>query len=281
MKLCRYGSPGQERPGLIDGEGRLRDLSRVKSRLTAADLSPESLAALASIDPYKLPLVDGTPRVGVPYEGISKFVCIGLNYSDHATESNLAIPSEPLVFMKATSALCGPNDEIIMPKGSTKLDWEVELAIVIGTTARYVKEQNALDYVAGYSVANDVSERAFQMQSSQWDKGKGCDSFGPLGPWLVTKDEIADPQVLDLWLEVNDERMQSGNTRDMIFDVPQLISYVSRFMTLLPGDVISTGTPAGVGMGKRPEPRWLRSGDRVRLGVEGLGVQSQAVVDWR
>ena len=274
VKLCRFGERGAERPGLIDATGRLRDLSPVQRALDESALSPPTLSALAQIDPDALPFVEGSPRFGVPWSGISKFICIGLNYSDHAAESGLAVP---IIFLKAPSAICGPDDGIVQPRGSTRLDWEVELGVVIGTTARYVEDADALDYVAGYCVVNDVSERAFQMQSSQWDKGKGCDSFGPIGPWLVTRDEITDPQNLDMWLNVNGERRQTGNTRTMIFTVRQLVAYCSRYMTLLPGDIIATGTPPGVGMGMKPEPQWLKPGDVVELGIEGLGRQRQQV----
>jgi len=222
--------------------------------------------------------VKGEPRLGVPFTGISKYVAIGLNYSDHAAEAGMAVPTEPIIFMKATTCICGPNDDTVEPRNATKLDWEVELAVVIGRLARYVSEDQALDFVAGYCVANDVSERAFQLQSSQWDKGKGCDTFGPLGPWLVTPDEVPDPQNLDMWLDVNGERMQTGNTRTMIFGVRKLISYCSQYMTLRPGDVIATGTPPGVGMGKKPQPVWLKPGDVVTLGIDGLGEQRQKVV---
>lgn len=278
MKLCRFGPKGTERPGMIDPNGTLRDISALKPRLQATDLSPEGLAALAAIDLAKFPAVPEGTRYGTPIEGVGKYICIGLNYSDHAKESNLPIPSEPIIFLKAVSALCGPNDDTLMPVGCTKLDWEVELAIVVGSEARNVPAERALDHVAGWCLANDISERAFQMQSSQWDKGKGCDTFGPLGPWLVTKDEIADPCNLDMWLDVNGKRMQSGNTRTMIFDPATIISYVSRFMTLMPGDVIATGTPPGVGMGIKPQPVFLKEGDVVELGIEGLGRQRQTVV---
>ncbi|MGZ5118314.1 MAG: fumarylacetoacetate hydrolase family protein, partial [Burkholderiales bacterium] len=244
----------------------------------ASALAAGALNKLARIKPESLPLVSGNPRLGVPYTGISKYVAIGLNYSDHAAEAGMAVPSEPIIFMKATTCICGPNDDTIQPRGSTKLDWEVELAVVIGRRAQYVSEDEALGYVAGYCVANDVSERAFQLQSSQWDKGKGCDTFGPIGPWLVTPDEVPDPQNLDMWLDVNGERMQSGNTHTMIFGVRKLISYCSHYMTLLPGDVIATGTPPGVGMGKKPNPVWLKPGDVVTLGIDGLGVQRQKIV---
>jgi 2,4-didehydro-3-deoxy-L-rhamnonate hydrolase len=278
MKLCRYGDAGAEKPGLIDQAGKLRDLSGFIRDIDPQALSSEGLARLAGCDAESLPLVQGTPRFGVPWTGISKYIAIGLNYSDHAAEANLPVPTEPIIFMKAPSSICGPNDDTVRPKHAEKLDWEVELAVVIGTRAQYVEESRALDYVAGYCVANDVSERAFQFQSSQWDKGKGCDTFGPLGPWLVTKDEIPDPEDLEMWLEVNGERMQSGNTRTMIFGVKKLVSYCSHYMTLLPGDVIATGTPPGVGMGKKPHPVWLKPGDSVRLGIRGLGEQRQSVV---
>jgi 2-keto-4-pentenoate hydratase/2-oxohepta-3-ene-1,7-dioic acid hydratase in catechol pathway len=281
MKLCRYGNPGSEKPALIDNAGNLRDLSNIVRDIDAAALSPESLAKIAAAKPESLPLVEGNPRIGLPVNGISKYIAIGLNYSDHAAEANMAVPSEPIIFMKALSCLCGPNDETIQPKGSTKLDWEVELAVVIGRKALYVSEASALDHVAGYCLANDVSERAFQLQSSQWDKGKGCDTFGPLGPWIATRDEIPDPQALDMWLDVNGKRMQSGNTRTMIFGVKKLVSYCSNYMTLLPGDVICTGTPPGVGMGKKPEPLYLKPGDVVTLGIQGLGEQRQKVVAYR
>jgi len=278
MKLCRYGNPGQEKPGMIDSDGKLRDLSKVVADIDGGALSPESLKKLAATKPDSLPLVIGDPRIGVPVNGISKYVAIGLNYSDHAKEAGMAVPSEPIIFMKALSSICGPNDDTVQPKNSTKLDWEVELTIVIGRKAQYVSEGDSLNYVAGYCLANDVSERAFQLQSSQWDKGKGCDTFGPLGPWLVTSDEVGDPQNLDMWLDVNGKRMQSGNTATMIFGVKKLVSYCSHYMTLLPGDMICTGTPPGVGMGKKPEPIWLKPGDIVTLGIEKLGEQRQKVV---
>ncbi|MFG1466533.1 fumarylacetoacetate hydrolase family protein [Xanthobacter sp. DSM 24535] len=278
MKLCRYGAPGLEKPGLMDEHGTLRDLSGICADIEPRNLAPEGLAGLAAIDPAALPQVAGTPRLAVPYAGMSKFICIGLNYSDHAAEAGMAVPSEPIIFLKALSALSGPDDPIVQPRHSTKLDWEVELGVVIGTTARNVAEADAMDHVAGYCVVNDVSERAFQMQSTQWDKGKGCDTFGPVGPWLVTRDEIPDPQDLGMWLDVNGKRMQAGNTRTMIFGVRELVSYCSRYMTLLPGDIIATGTPPGVGMGIRPEPVWLKPGDVVELGIAGLGKQTQHVV---
>ncbi len=279
MKLCRYGKDGNEKPGIIDAQGKLRDLSKVIGALDAEALSPRNLARVNKIKPETLAVVTGNPRFGVPFTGISKYVAIGLNYSDHAAEAGMAVPTEPIIFMKATTSICGPNDDTIIPRHSTKLDWECELAIVIGTKAQYVSEEDSLNYVAGYCVANDVSERAWQLQSSQWDKGKGCDTFGPIGPWLVTTDEITDPQNLDMWLDVNGERMQSGNTRTMIFGVRKIISYCSHYMTLLPGDVICTGTPPGVGMGKKPNPIWLKAGDDVKLGIQGLGQQQQKIVE--
>jgi len=281
MKLCRYGNPGQEKPALVDAAGKLRDLSKVVKDIDPDALSPQSLKKLAATSADSLPLVEGNPRIGVPVNGISKYVAIGLNYSDHAKEASMAVPTEPIIFMKALSSICGPNDDTLQPRNSTKLDWEVELTIVIGRKAQYVSEESALDYVAGYCLANDVSERAFQLQSSQWDKGKGCDTFGPLGPWLVTSDEVGDPQDLDMWLDVNGKRMQSGNTRTMIFGVKKIVSYCSHYMTLVPGDVIATGTPPGVGMGKKPEPVWLKPGDIVTLGIEKLGEQRQKVVAYR
>ena len=277
MKLCRYGKNGFEKPGMIDADGRLRDLSKIVEQIGVNELSPRGLKNLTRIKPESLPVVNGNPRMGVPYVGIGKFVAIGLNYSDHAKEANLPIPSEPVVFMKATTCISGPNDDVIQPGNSTKLDWEVELGVVIGTKAQYVSQADALSHVAGYCVVNDVSERAFQMQSSQWDKGKGCDTFGPIGPWLVTTDEITDPQNLNMWLDVNGKRMQTGNTRTMIFPVAQLVSYVSQYMTLLPGDIITTGTPPGVALGMK-EPAWLKPGDVLTLGIKGLGEQQQKVV---
>jgi 2,4-diketo-3-deoxy-L-fuconate hydrolase len=281
MKLCRYGKDGHEKSGLIDAQGKLRDLSKVQATLDAETLAPRELARLAKIKPESLPVVTGNPRFGVPFTGISKYVAIGLNYSDHAAEAGMAVPTEPIIFFKATTSICGPNDDTIIPRNSTKLDWECELAIVIGSKAQYVSEADSLNYVAGYCVANDVSERAFQLQSSQWDKGKGCDTFGPIGPWLVTTDEVPDPQSLDMWLDVNGERMQAGNTRTMIFGVRKIVSYCSHYMTLLPGDVICTGTPPGVGMGKKPNPIWLKAGDVVTLGIQGLGQQTQKIVAGR
>ena len=280
MKLLRYGPSGREKPGLADAEGNIRDLSKIVTQIDDAMLAARNLARLARVKPETLPIVRGSPRLGVPYAGISKFVAVGLNYSDHAAESNMAIPKEPILFMKATTCLCGPNDDTVQPKGSTKLDWEVELGIVIGTKAQYVSESKALDYVAGYTIVNDVSERAFQMATTQWDKGKGFDSAGPIGPWLVTTDEITDPQVLDMWLDVNGKRMQTGNTRTMIFNCAKIISHVSQYMTLLPGDVICTGTPPGVGLGIKPNPVFLKPGDVMTLGIKGLGEQKQKVVPY-
>jgi 2-keto-4-pentenoate hydratase/2-oxohepta-3-ene-1,7-dioic acid hydratase in catechol pathway len=278
MKLCRFGKNGFEKPGMIDSQGMLRDLSGVVQQIDQDLIAPKGLARLRKIRPESLPLIKTEPRLGVPYVGISKFVAIGLNYSDHAAESNLPVPAEPVVFMKATTSISGPNDDIVQPKGSTKLDWEVELGVVIGTKAQYVPEEKALEHVAGYTIVNDVSERAFQLATSQWDKGKGCDTFGPIGPWLVTTDEITNPQTLEMWLDVNADRMQTGNTRTMIFPVAKIVSHVSNYMTLLPGDIITTGTPPGVGMGKKPEPIWLKPGDVVTLGIQGLGEQRQRVV---
>jgi len=281
MKLCRYGKDGFEKPGMIDAEGKLRDLSKVVQQIGPNEISPRGLKMLSKVKPETLPVVSNTPRMGVPYVGIGKFVAIGLNYSDHAKEAGMPIPAEPIVFSKATTCICGPNDDVIQPKGSTKLDWEVELGVVIGSKAQYVPVDKALDVVAGYCVVNDVSERAFQMATSQWDKGKGFDSAGPIGPWLVTTDEITDPQKLDMWLDLNGKRMQSGNTRTMIFNVAQIVSHVSQYMTLMPGDVITTGTPPGVGMGIKPSPVFLKPGDVMTLGIRGLGEQRQKVVAWR
>jgi 2-keto-4-pentenoate hydratase/2-oxohepta-3-ene-1,7-dioic acid hydratase in catechol pathway len=278
MKLCRWGKNGFEKPGLMDAEGRVRDLSKVMAQIGAAELSPRSLKRLAKVKPETLPVVANSPRLGVPYVGIGKFVAIGLNFSDHAKEAGMAVPSEPVVFMKATTCISGPYDDVIQPRNSTKLDWEVELGVVIGSKAQYVSEGEALEHVAGYCVVNDVSERAFQMATSQWDKGKGADTFGPIGPWLVTTDEITDPQSLDMWLEVNGKRMQTGNTRTMIFGVAKIVSHVSQYMTLLPGDIITTGTPPGVGAGMKPAPVFLKPGDVMTLGIRGLGEQRQTVV---
>jgi 2,4-didehydro-3-deoxy-L-rhamnonate hydrolase len=281
MRLVRFGEKGREKPGMLDKEGAVRDLSKIISDLTSEHLSPDRLTALGAIDPESLPKAAEHVRLGVPIGDVRKFLAIGLNYADHAAESGLPIPSEPIIFTKAISCLAGPNDDVMLPKGSMKTDWEVELGVVIGTTARYVSEEDALKHVAGYVLVNDVSERSFQKErGSQWDKGKGCDTFGPVGPWLVTADEVGDPQNLDMWLDVNDVRMQSGNTRTMIFDVRQLVSYTSAFITLEPGDILTTGTPPGVGEGKKP-PVFLRDGDVMSLGIEKLGAQRQRVMSWR
>ena len=280
MKLCRYGKNGYEKPGMIDAEGRLRDLSKIVESIGPNEISPRGLKMLTKIKPETLPLVANHPRMGVPYVGIGKFVAIGLNYSDHAKESGNPIPSEPVVFMKATTCISGPNDDVIQPRNSTKLDWEVELGIVIGSQAKYVSEAEALSHVAGYCIVNDVSERAFQMATTQWDKGKGFDTAGPIGPWLVTTDEIRDPQVLDMRLDVNGKRMQTGNTRTMIFSCAKIISHVSQYMTLLPGDIICTGTPPGVGLGIKPNPVFLKPGDVMTLAIQGLGEQKQKVVPY-
>ena len=279
MKLLRYGPKGQEKPGLVDAEGRIRDLSAHVDDIAGDALSDASLARLRAIDPATLPVVGGEPRIGACVGRVGKLVCIGLNYADHAAESNMPIPSEPVVFNKWTSAIVGPNDDVEIPRGSKKTDWEVELGVVIGRPCKYVDEQNALDYVAGFCVINDVSEREWQIErGGQWDKGKGFDTFGPMGPWLVTRDEIADPQQLDLWLEVDGHRYQNGNTRTMIFTVAKLVSYLSQCMSLQPGDVISTGTPPGVGLGIKPEPVYLKVGQTIRLGIAGLGEQRQRTV---
>jgi 2,4-diketo-3-deoxy-L-fuconate hydrolase len=278
MKLLRVGNWGKERPAMVDADGAIRDLSGVVNDVTGASLLPESLAKLRRINPKDLPLVAGTPRIGACVGAVGKFICIGLNYSDHAAESGMAVPAEPVVFMKATSAICGPNDDVMIPRRSEKTDWEVELGVVIGTEARYVTEQDALSHVAGYCVVNDVSERAFQLEGTgQWVKGKSADTFGPIGPWLVTAEEVPDPQALPLWLEVDGHRYQNGSTATMVFGVAHLISYLSRFMSLQPGDIISTGTPPGVGLGQKP-PVYLRPGNVMRLGIEGLGEQRQTVV---
>lgn len=283
MKLVRYGRQGKEKPGLIDHEGVLRDLSAHLPDLTGEALSPASLARLAKLRPAALPAVRGKPRLGCPVARVGKFIAIGLNYADHAAEAGMPLPTEPVVFMKATSCIQGPNDPVMLPKGSKKTDWEVELGVVIGTRARHVAQKDALRHVAGYCVVNDVSERAFQLErGGTWDKGKGCDTFGPIGPWLVTADEVPNPQRLGLWLDLNGQRMQTGNTRTMAFGVARLVSYVSQFMTLEPGDVLTTGTPPGVGMGIKkkdgtPAPRFLRPGDVMHLGIDGLGEQTQTV----
>ena len=280
MKLLRIGPKGHERPAMLDADGVLRDLSRVIADLDTSMLSPAGLAALRGLDPASLP-VAGEARIGVPWRGCGKFICVGLNYADHAAEAGMAIPAEPVLFTKHTSTMIGCNDPVVIPRGSVKTDWEVELGVVIGSTARYVSEADALSHVAGYCVVNDVSEREYQLErGGTWDKGKGCDTFGPVGPWLVTTDEVADPQDLPLWLEVNGHRWQDGSTRTMVFGVAQLVSYISRFTTLYPGDLISTGTPPGVGMGAKPEPVYLKPGDRMRLGIAGLGEQRQRAHAW-
>ncbi|CAL4866586.1 Ureidoglycolate lyase [Asticcacaulis sp. MM231] len=278
MKLLRFGPSGSEKPGLLDSDGQIRDLSGIVDDIAGDVLSEASLAKLAAIDPTTLPLAPAGSRYGPCVGRVGKFICIGLNYADHAAESNLPVPSEPVVFMKATSAIIGPNDDVLKPRDSTKLDWEVELGVVIGKHASYVSEEDALDYVAGFCTINDVSERAFQLErGGTWDKGKGCDTFGPIGPWLVTKDEAGDFNNLHMWLEVNGKRYQNGSSSTMVFKVPQIVAYLSRFMSLQPGDVISTGTPPGVGMGVKPEPVWLNPGDVMELGIEGLGTQKQTV----
>jgi 2-keto-4-pentenoate hydratase/2-oxohepta-3-ene-1,7-dioic acid hydratase in catechol pathway len=278
MRLVRYGEPGAEKPGLLDIEGQLRDLSAHVADISGAALAADTLARIGAIAEDSLPLVGGSPRLGACVGGTGKFICIGLNYSDHAAETGATVPPEPIIFMKASSAIIGPNDNVTIPRGSEKTDWEVELAVVIGKTAKYVTEAEALDYVAGYCVTNDVSERAFQTErSGQWTKGKSCDTFGPIGPWLVTRDEVPDPQDLGMWLKVNGETMQNGSSKTMVYGVAFLVSYLSQFMSLHPGDVISTGTPPGVGMGLKP-PRYLKAGDVVELGIERLGSQKQTFV---
>lgn len=282
MKLLRYGSRGHEKPGLLDPSGTLRGLSSHIADVGPNEITPEVLTRLAAIDPCSLPAVPGNPRIGPILSSVGKFIAIGLNYSDHAAESKMVIPTEPVVFMKATSCLNGPDDPIMLPKDSVKTDWEVELGVVMGSTARYVETRKALEYVAGYALINDVSEREYQLErGGTWDKGKGCDTFGPVGPWLVTADEVGDPQNLNMWLEVNGRRMQAGNTRTMIFGVAEIVAYLSRFMTLHPGDLITTGTPPGVGLGQKPEPVYLKPGDEIRLGIDKLGVQRQTIIAWR
>jgi 2,4-didehydro-3-deoxy-L-rhamnonate hydrolase len=286
MKLVRYGNPGKEKPGLIDSSGKLRDLSSIVKDIGAEQLSPAQLAKISKVKTDKLPLVKGKPRFGSPVANVGKFIAIGLNYTDHAEESGMPIPAEPVVFMKANSCVVGANDDIMLPKGSVKTDWEVELGIVIGTKARYVSQKEALNFVAGYCTINDVSEREYQLERGpQWDKGKGCDTFGPIGPWLVTTDEITNPQKLGMWLDVNGKRFQTGNTKTMIFSCAKIVSYLSQFMTLMPGDVITTGTPPGVGLGikkdGKPAPVFLKKGDVVTLGIEGLGEQRQLVVPFK
>lgn len=279
MRLLRYGPKGREKPGILDQDGRIRALPDKFGDLSGARLSPAGLAEIAALDPNVLPMVDGNPRIGPCVAKTGKFICIGLNYSDHAEESDMALPPEPVVFGKWTSAIQGPDDDVEIPRGSTKTDWEVELGVVIGTAGRHIPREDALSHVAGYCVVHDVSERAFQLErAGTWDKGKGCDTFGPIGPWLVTPDEVGDPQALNLWLEVDGHRYQDGTTANMIFDVVTLISYLSDFSTLQPGDIISTGTPAGVGLGQKP-PVYLKAGQTVRLGIDKLGAQTQTMVD--
>jgi 2-keto-4-pentenoate hydratase/2-oxohepta-3-ene-1,7-dioic acid hydratase in catechol pathway len=280
MKLLRYGEIGHELPAMLDSEGGVRDLSEYIVDISGVSLSPDNIEKLKALDPHSLPLIEGNPRLGPCVAHIGKLICIGLNYADHAAETGSDIPKEPIVFSKWTSCIGGAYDNVEIPRHSTKTDWEVELGVVIGQGGRYIDEQDAMDHVVGYCVINDISEREFQMErGGTWDKGKGCDTFGPIGPWLVTKDEIADPHQLNLWLEVDGKRYQNGNTRTMIFQIPKLVSYLSQFMSLEPGDVISTGTPPGVGMGVKPEPVFLRAGQRMRLGIEGLGEQEQLTVD--
>jgi 2-keto-4-pentenoate hydratase/2-oxohepta-3-ene-1,7-dioic acid hydratase in catechol pathway len=280
VKLLRYGPKGREKPGILDKDGKIRDLSAHVADIAGEVLLPDSLKKLAAIDPLSLPLATGDLRIGPCVGRMGKFICIGLNYADHAAESGAPIPKEPIVFMKATSAVCGPYDDVEIPRGSEKTDWEVELGIVIGKPAKYAPENHIMDYVAGYCIINDVSEREYQLErgGGQWDKGKGCDTFGPIGPWLVTKDEVPDPHNLGMWLEVDGKRYQNGNTKTMIFNVPKLVSYLSHFMSLQPGDVISTGTPPGVGLGQKPNPIYLKPGQTMRLGIDGLGEQQQRTV---
>jgi 2-keto-4-pentenoate hydratase/2-oxohepta-3-ene-1,7-dioic acid hydratase in catechol pathway len=279
MKLLRWGRSGEERPGILDGEGRMRDLSGVVRDIDGDAIGPEGLARIRAVDPSTLPLVQGTPRIGPCVAGVGKFMCIGLNYSDHAAETGAKVPPEPVLFLKATSAISGPYDDVRIPRGSKKTDWEVELGVVIGKAGRYIPESEAMDHVAGYCIVNDVSERDWQAnRSGTWTKGKSSDTFGPLGPWLVTRDEIADPQNLGMWLEVDGHRYQNGSTRTMVYGVRFLVHYLSEFFTLHPGDVISTGTPPGVGLGIKPEPVFLKAGNRMRLGIDGLGVQEQRCV---
>jgi len=282
MKLVRYGAPGREKPGMLDAQGRIRDLSKIVPDIAGDALAPKSLAKLRKLKPDALPLVRGTPRLGACVGKVGNFIAIGLNYADHAAEANMELPKEPLIFNKAPSCICGPNDDTVIPKGSTKLDYEAELGVVMGSRARYLEKDKALEAVAGYCLANDVSERVFQLErAGQFTKGKGCETFGPLGPWLVTRDEIADPQRLTMWLTVNGERRQNGTTATMVFGVAHLVWYCSQFFVLEPGDVISTGTPPGVGMGLKPTPKFLQAGDVVRLGIDGLGEQQQKVVKFK
>ena len=278
MRLLRYGAVGEEQPALLDGDGAIRDLTGVVPDIAGTTLLPDGLAQLRAIDPATLPRVNGSPRIGACVSGVGKFICVGLNYSDHAAESNMPVPSEPIIFMKATSSICGPFDDVVIPRGSQKTDWEVELGVVIGRPAKYVTEADAMQHVAGYCVVNDLSERTFQLEGTgQWVKGKSADTFGPIGPWLVTADEVRDWSALDMWLEVDGRRFQQGSTKTMVFGVPFLVSYLSRFMSLQPGDVISTGTPPGVGLGQKP-PVYLRAGNEIRLSVAGLGEQRQRVI---
>lgn len=280
MKLVRYGLPGKEKPGMIDGNGNVRDLSGMMDDFTAEWLSDSALAQIAVLPHDKLPLVPGHPRLGIPVAHVGKYIAIGINYTEHAKEAGMRLPKEPIVFMKAVTCLCGATDNIMLPKDSKKSDWEIELGVIIGKKAQYITREEALDHVAGYCVANDLSEREFQIErGTQWDKGKGCDTFGPVGPWLVTKDDVPDPQNLDMYLDVNGVRMQTGNTRTMIFSVAEIVSYLSHFMTLLPGDIIATGTPPGVGMARDPQV-FLKPGDKVKAGIAGLGEQNQDVVAW-
>lgn len=286
MKLVRFGPVGKEKPGLIDNDGKLRDLSAVIADITPEQLGDKALAKIRKLDASKLPLAKGKRRLGSPVNQIGKFIGIGLNYSDHAAEAGMPIPKEPIVFMKSTTCIQGANDPVMLPKGSTKTDWEVELGIIVGTKARYVSQKEALNFVAGYCIVNDISEREFQLERGpQWDRGKGCDTFGPIGPWLVTRDEVPNPQNLKLWLDLNSKRMQSGSTKTMIFSVAKIISYLSQFMTLMPGDIITTGTPPGVGMGMKKDgksaPLFLKKGDVMKLGIEGLGEQEQTVVAFK
>ena len=281
MKLMRYGAKGAEKPALVDAHGVVRDLSGELADITAHTLTPHNLQRLRELDPATLPVVANPGRIAPPWSGMGKFICVGLNYADHAAESGLPVPAEPILFTKTTSSLIGCNDAVVLPQGSVKSDWEVELGIVIGSKARYVSEATALKYVAGYCVVNDVSEREYQIErGGTWDKGKGCDTFGPVGPWLVTADEVPDPQARARWLEVTGTKVQNGSSRTMVFGVAHLVSYISRFMTLMPGDLISTGTPPGVGMGQKPSPWYLKAGDQMRLGIEGLGEQNQRVFAW-
>ena len=280
MKLLRYGEMGQERPALLDANGQIRDLSGAVDDISEDTLTPEGLARLEEIDPETLPLVEGEPRIGACVGHVGKLICVGLNYADHAAEAGMDLPPEPILFMKATSSICGPNDDIRIPRGSEKTDWEVELGIVIGKEARYLEPEDAMDHVAGYCVVNDISERAFQIErAGQWVKGKSADTFGPIGPWMVTRDEVADPQDLGLWLSVDGQKYQDGTTRTMVFGVAHLVYYISQFMSLQPGDIIATGTPPGVGMGQRPQT-FLRAGQVMELGIEGLGQQRQRTIAW-